>query len=74
MVLKIQHNYGTFLLFVAILLSMGTICLSLVFVEETEHQCKNSGHKTIASLGTGIMYMSILSLMFVMYIIFNHSS
>jgi len=74
MSLKVFHNYGTFLLFIAVLLSMCTICLSLVYVEDTEHNCKNVGHQSIASLGTSIIYMSIVSLIFVVYMIVSHST
>lgn len=83
MVLKFNHNYGTFLLFTAVLLSMCIVSLSVYFVEDIEHKdkvCVIQTHKklkqrdtSITSLGTGIIYMSIVSLLAIVYIIVNHS-
>ncbi len=74
MVVQIKQNYGFYLIVASVLLSMGISGSAVIYVEETERSCilESTNSNQILSLGTAIIYLSIVSLASAMYMILFH--
>lgn len=66
----IHHDYGTFLVAASTLLSMGVAGSAVIFVEETERECEHA--KQVEHIGSGVIYMAIVSLFATFYMILYH--
>jgi putative exporter of polyketide antibiotics len=66
----IHNDYGTFLVAASTLLSMGVAALAVIFVEKTERECERA--KEVEHIGTGVIYLVILSLFATFYMVFYH--